>query len=396
VLRPYLPRIDLIESTVNLGFAGGSNLGIGRLDGVDHVALINSDAFVDPGWLAPLVEAIGDGTSVGAANARIVFEPRFIEVELRTEGFVPSTNDSRLLGVKVSGVRHGGLDGWGSVRYPRGFYFAESGLDPNEPDFRWSSPDGLLFVPVGDGSSRLALRLASEREKKVTLSCDGHSEEILVANFPGWYEVDLDGPRFDVVNNVGSILVTGGRGADRGFGERDEGQYDAPAEVFAWCGAAVLLSARYLADVGRFDEDYFLYYEDLDLSWRARSRGWRHVYVPESKVRHLHAASTIEGSPLFDHFVQRNRLLTLVKNAPLDLVVRECAVYGAEVSRLVYSEMVVPRLTREKRATVLSSTRLRSAAAFVEHFPAALRERQRIDARRTVPKGQLLRWMDIG
>ena len=59
--------------------------------------------------------------------------------------------------------------------------------------------------------------------------------------------------------------------------------------MFAWCGGAVLLRRRYLDDVGLFDERFFLYYEDTDLSWRGRLRGWRYVYVPGAVVRHHHA-----------------------------------------------------------------------------------------------------------
>ena len=92
--------------------------------------------------------------------------------------------------------------------------------------------------------------------------------------------------------------------------------------MFAWCGGSVLLRPAYLADVGLFDDDFFLYYEDTDLSWRGRSRGWRYRYVPEARARHVHAASTGEGSPVFQHYVERNRLLMLVKNAPPRLACR--------------------------------------------------------------------------
>ena len=73
---------------------------------------------------------------------------------------------------------------------------------------------------------------------------------------------------------------------------------------------------RYLQEVGLFDERFFLYYEDTDIAWRGRSRGWRYRYVPEARFRHIHAASSGEGSALFQHYVERNRLLMLVKNAP--------------------------------------------------------------------------------
>jgi GT2 family glycosyltransferase len=118
-----------------------------------------------------------------------------------------------------------------------------------------------------------------------------------------------------VINNVGNIVTGDGYGADRGYLERDHGQYDIPEYVFAWSGATVLLATSYLRDVGLFDEDLFLYYEDLDLAWRGRERGWRYKYVPGSVVRHVHSASSVEGSPLFDYYNERNRLLTLTRHA---------------------------------------------------------------------------------
>ena len=59
-----------------------------------------------------------------------------------------------------------------------------------------------------------------------------------------------------------------------------------------------------------------MYYEDTDLAWRGRARGWRYRYVPDAVLRHVHAATSVEGSPLFQHYVERNRLLMLTKNAP--------------------------------------------------------------------------------
>ena len=111
------------------------------------------------------------------------------------------------------------------------------------------------------------------------------------------------------------MLVDGGWGADRGFLEPDRGQYDEPVDVFAWCGAGVLFNVDYLRDAGLFDERFFMYYEDTDLAWRGRARGWRYRYVPTSTLRHVHSATSVEGSPLFQHYVERNRLVMLTKNA---------------------------------------------------------------------------------
>ena len=191
--------------------------------------------------------------------------------------------------MRVSGVRVDGRDEWRRTQFVRGWHREE--LDAGTP-FRWSSGHALLRVPAG---ATVELRLGSK---------------------PEWQPVVPEGPVVDVVNNAGSILVEGGYGADRGFQEVDRGQYDEPAEVFAWCGASALLRRAYIDDVGGFDERLFLYYEDFDLAWRGRARGWRYLYVPDSVVRHVHTASSVEGSARFDYYVERNRLLVHAKNAP--------------------------------------------------------------------------------
>ena len=69
-------------------------------------------------------------------------------------------------------------------------------------------------------------------------------------------------------------MLRDGSGADRGFQEVDEGQYDEPAEVFTACGNGMALRTAVGREMGWFDEAFFMYYEDTDLSWRWRSRGW--------------------------------------------------------------------------------------------------------------------------
>jgi len=393
-LARRFPQVQLRRSTRNLGFAAGTNLGLLDLRNVDHVALVNSDAFVSPGWLEPLVEAVESEPAVGAACPKILFASRFVELELRTEPHVPGGNDPRQVGVRLSGVRAGSQDGWQWVNFVRGFYWPE--IDhavPGEPPFRWSGPRAVLWAPVPDEASRcggLELRLASDREKHVEIISGGDVTHVLVGREPGWVEVAASGPLFDVVNNAGSCLTDRGYGADRGFRERDDGRFDTPRDVFAWCGAAVLLSGAYLEDVGRFCDRYFLYYEDFDLSWRGLGRGWRYRYVPSSVVRHIHAASTREGSATFEHFVHRNRLVTLVKNAPAGFAARQVAAFVGELRQLVTQEVVLPLARRQRPHPRRASRQLRAGLGFAKQLPHALRERRRIAARSTVGPAEVL------
>lgn len=66
------PAVELRQTGGNRGFAAGANVGLRDLEGVDAIALVNPDAFVDPGWLDPLVQALDADSSVGAACPKIL------------------------------------------------------------------------------------------------------------------------------------------------------------------------------------------------------------------------------------------------------------------------------------------------------------------------------------
>jgi GT2 family glycosyltransferase len=122
------------------------------------------------------------------------------------------------------------------------------------------------------------------------------------------------------VNNAGNVLVEDLYGADRAFGA-DPATVGDPAEVFGFTGGAALLRMAAVCDVGGIAADLFMYYEDTDLSWRLRLSGYEIVYVPEARVRHRHSASSDQKSRLFARFNERNRLLVLLRCAPLGAAV---------------------------------------------------------------------------
>jgi N-acetylglucosaminyl-diphospho-decaprenol L-rhamnosyltransferase len=63
-------------------------------------------------------------------------------------------------------------------------------------------------------------------------------------------------------------------------------------EVDWVAGASLMVRYKMFEQTGGFDEHFFLYFEETDLSWRARSRGWTSHYVPASRVMHIGSVST--------------------------------------------------------------------------------------------------------
>ena len=87
-------------------------------------------------------------------------------------------------------------------------------------------------------------------------------------------------------------------------------------EVFSPCAAAALYSREEFLNAGGFDEDYFSYFEDVDLGFRLRLGGAKCLYVPEAVVHHVGSASTGKRSDFSVYYGYRNMMWTFVKNMP--------------------------------------------------------------------------------
>ncbi|HVX58782.1 MAG TPA: glycosyltransferase family 2 protein [Candidatus Saccharimonadales bacterium] len=129
----------------------------------------------------------------------------------------------------------------------------------------------------------------------------------------------LDGSagRFD---STGELYSVWGLPFPRGRGEADHGQYDQQREIFGASGGASLYRATMLKSVGLFDNDFFAYYEDVDLSFRARLAGWQVLFEPTAVVHH-EIGQTSGRIPGFTTYQTLKNLPMLYwKNMPLSLL----------------------------------------------------------------------------
>lgn len=128
--------------------------------------------------------------------------------------------------------------------------------------------------------------------------------------------------RTDRIDSFGIHPTTAGIGCNTGIGETDSGRYDAPAEVFGPCAGAALYRRTMLEQTGFFDPDFFAYYEDLDLAWRARLADWKAVAAPAALVYHVHSATAGRMSAFTVYQTHRNKWFVIIKNWPLSLIIR--------------------------------------------------------------------------
>jgi GT2 family glycosyltransferase len=376
-----LPVVRVLEQPSNDGFGAGCNAGIRALGDVDLVALVNNDAIVDPGWLRPLVDTLTSDEALGAACPKILFAGRFFDVELRSATSRRGFGDGRDLGVFLSGARVNGDDVWSRVQLVDGTW----GLEPDAPaGGEWTGPRAHVRVPapVHGEPATLSLLLSADGPRAISLQAGAATVEHTVGAAPAWYDVPVAAGGVAIVNNAGTDLRNDGFAADRGYLQRDDGRFDTPSDVFAWCGAGVLLRREYLDDVGLFDDELFVYYEDLELAWRGNRRGWRYRYVPDSVVHHVHAATSGRGSPLKQFYDERNRLLVLARHGtPAQAAAgsfRSLLVTASYVRR----DVIAPVLSGRSPAPSVASQRLRAWLAFAVRVPRSVRQRTRADAHR--------------
>lgn len=251
VRRTY-PTVRVVALESNVGFAAGNNAGA-RVATAPHLAFLNNDTRVEPGWLAALVRAVESEASVGLVTSRVVYMDR------------PDVVDS-----------------------------------------------------AGDGYLRCGGAFKRAHGAPVATTLDG-------------------------------------------------------GEVFGACGAAFLIRRQLFERLGGFDEDFFMVYEDVDLSYRARLAGWRCLYVPEALVHHAGSPSLGRVSDRAVSFGQRNLEWTWLKNTPAPLLWRSLGPH------LLYTLAAAAGYARQGQL----GPWLRGKAAAIRGFGPMLRKRREVQRTRT-------------
>jgi len=125
--------------------------------------------------------------------------------------------------------------------------------------------------------------------------------------------LSADGKTLD---STGDYYTVWGLPYPRGRGETDLAKYDSDASVFGASGGASLYRVSTLEAIGLFDEDFFAYYEDVDLSFRAQLAGWKVAYVPAAFAYHQIGATSSRMRGFTTYQTMKNLQLLYYKNVP--------------------------------------------------------------------------------
>src|SRR3989338_5887683 len=132
------------------------------------------------------------------------------------------------------------------------------------------------------------------------------------------------------IDSAGLFLSRWRTAEERGYGLRDRGQFEKEEYVFGVNGAAAFYRKKMLDEIKLgseyFDSDFHIFYEDLDVAWRAQNSGWRGYYIPSAVAYHIRGGTVRRQEGLDKPYARRylndvlqvdlikNRYFTIIKN----------------------------------------------------------------------------------
>ena len=187
----------------------------------------------------------------------------------------------------------------------------------------------------------------------------------------------------EIIDRAGDGYSTAGAGILRGRGSKAK-DYAQPEYIFGACAAAAMYRKTMIDLVGFFDPDFFLIYEDVDLSFRAQLSGYQCLYVPAAIVYHKVSSSIIRDSPISVYYGHRNLEWVYFQNMPSGLLLRSLwshAVYDLAAFFYFMGKGLMKPFLRAKWHAIRS-------------FKRIMKNRRRIQSEKRVANAYLWRLME--
>lgn len=294
-----MKHLKIVDAGGNLGYAGGNNAGVRQAEG-EYLIFLNNDTAVDADWLVNFYHFMKEHPSCGMANAKLLFFYDFISIHF-------TTTDKIFLSKKIK------INGTDYTVEPK---FCKNLLYESDRLVCFGHSEIAIPLLYGCQDTILEGFCIEVFGQDNKLICD-EKKAVLDRNRPVQIEIQSDEiqkKQYTLVQNAGSAINSNYDGYDIGFGEKDSAKYEQPHELMGGCGASIIMRKEDFEKCGKFDERFFMYYEDMDLSFRLKKLGKTIMFCPKAVVRHFHTGSSGEGSPFFCYQVSRNKLLFLLKH----------------------------------------------------------------------------------
>jgi GT2 family glycosyltransferase len=125
------------------------------------------------------------------------------------------------------------------------------------------------------------------------------------------------------IDSAGDYIDSVGHANNIGLGKNDGPEFERPGYVFLVTGGGGLFKKTVFEKVGLLDEDYFAYFEDVDLCLRAQMVGFKGWFEPKAKIYHLHKATSNKNKSFTEYLQFRNMTQTIIKDFPDKLLKKD-------------------------------------------------------------------------
>lgn len=187
----------------------------------------------------------------------------------------------------------------------------------------------------------------------------------------------------ELIDRVGDAYTKAGVGKLRGRKET-YARFSKPEWIFGACAGAAIYRTDALREAGLFDEDFFLINEDVDLSFRLQSVGYKCIYVPDAVVFHKASSSIIHDSETSIYYGHRNMEWVYLKNLPWRLIVKTLPLH------VVYNILAFLFFMKKKH----SGTYLRAKIDAFKSLNAVMKKRKINQSKMKVSPDYLWRIME--
>ena len=184
----------------------------------------------------------------------------------------------------------------------------------------------------------------------------------------------------DRIHTAGDMMGRDGIPRNRGVWAIDSGQFDGSEDVFGGCGGAMAVRRELWEALHGFDEEFWMYIEDVDLSFRAQLLGCQTVFSPAARVYHKLGASG--GDELSSFYVGRNTIWNLAKNMPTTLLLD----HATHIARAQLS--IAFDALRNCRGSA-ARARLRGQIAGLLSLPRVLQKRAVVQSRKRLHDAEI-------
>jgi len=203
--------------------------------------------------------------------------------------------------------------------------------------------------------------------------------------------------RTNIIDTVGLFAYRDRRIIDSGQGLEDTGQFDNEEQVFGVSGACPLYRREALEEVKimdeYFDEDFFMYKEDVDLSWRFLLYGWKNIYYPKAIAYHgrgtgIHKRFSKKQvlkkrsklSKFQKHYSFKNQKLMQSKNEMV-------GTFFADFGPIMLKKLLLPIYITFREPYLWGSY-----LKYIKQLPKALKKRKLIMKNKKVSAAEMKKW----